>query len=368
MQLDPSRLPAHVRLLLRCLAEPHQCSSLRDAEWDILIRAARSSRLLGVLAARIERCALGALPVAVERQLLAGRIEARFRRQKVLHLLHAFEAQLCPPAASTVLLKGAAYIVQDLALAEGRLPADVDVMVRRGALGQVEQALLDAGWEFEKTNAYDQHYYRAWSHELPPMKCAGQALELDLHHAILPPLGRLKPDTEALFAASIPVAGSPFRVLSPADQLLHAAAHLFQDSDCIGRLRDLVDFDALVREFAANDAAFWGVLGERARLHRLGRPLWYALSFGQAWLGTPVPASLLQERGFAPPTLARRTMQALVPLALFPVDPDSERSRASAAAAKLLEARAVWLRMPPHLVLYHAANKFVRGFRRAPAG
>lgn len=366
MQLDPSRLPAHVRLLLRCLTDPRECSSLRDAEWDVLIRSARSARLLGVLAARIDRSAPGKLPPAAERQLLAGRIEARFRRQKVLHLLHAFEAQLGIPSASTVLLKGAAYIVQGLALAEGRLPADVDVMVRRGALNKVEQALLAAGWEFEKTDAYDQHYYRAWSHELPPMKCAGQALELDLHHAILPPLGRLRPDTEALFAAAIPVAGTPYRVLSPADQVLHAAAHLFQDSDCIGRLRDLVDFDALVRELSANDATFWDVLGERARLHHLGRPLWYALSFGQAWLGTPAPASLLQERGFAPPAPALGAMRAMVPLALFPVDPDSERTRASAAAATLLEARAVWLRMPPHLVLYHAANKFIRGFRRRP--
>jgi hypothetical protein len=281
----------------------------------------------------------GTLPPAAERQLLAGRIEARFRRQKVLHLLHAFEAQLCIPSSSTVLLKGAAYIVQGLALAEGRLPADVDVMVRRGTLEEVEQALLAAGWQFEQTDAYDQHYYRAWSHELPPMKCAGQALELDLHHAILPPLG----------------------------QVLHAAAHLFQDSDCIGRLRDLVDFDALLREFAAADATFWDVLGERARLHHLGRPLWYALSFGKAWLGTPAPASLRQERRFAPPAPALGAMQAMVPLALFPVDPDSERARASAAAATLLEARAVWLRMPPHLVLYHAVNKFVRGFRRRSA-
>jgi hypothetical protein len=252
-------------------------------------------------------------------------------------------------------------------MAEGRLPADVDVMVRRETLGAVERALLDAGWQFEKTDPYDQHYYRAWSHELPPMKCAGQALELDLHHAILPPYGRLRPDTEALFAASVPIEGAPFRVLSPPDQVLHAAAHLFQDSDCIGRIRDLVDIDGLVRCFSERDASFWDVLEQRAGLHQLGRPLWYALSFGHAWLATPVPAHLRQPtRTAAPTALARRLMKTLVPLTLFPVNPDFEGTLGTRFAGRFLEARAFWMRMPPWLLLFHATMKFFRGLRRRP--
>jgi hypothetical protein len=267
-----------------------------------------------------------------------------------------------------VLLKGAAYIAQGLAMAEGRLPADVDVMVRRPALGAVERALLDAGWEFEKTDPYDQHYYRAWSHELPPMKCAGQALELDLHHGILPPLGRLRPDTEALFSASIQVEGTPFRVLSPPDQVLHAAAHLFQDSDCTGRLRDLVDIDGLLRCFAEREPSFWEALEQRARLLELGRPLWYALTFGRDWLATPVPAGFLKsDRRAEPPVLSRWLVKTLVPLSLLPAVPDSGGSGKSRIASRLMEARAIWLRMPPRLVLFHSINKFFRGLRRKPA-
>jgi hypothetical protein len=311
----------------------------------------------------------GALPDAINRPLLAGSIEGRFRRQKALFLLRTIESQLSIQGGTPVLLKGAAYIVQGLTMAEGRLPADVDVMVRRGALDRVEWALLDAGWEFEKTDPYDQHYYRTWSHELPPMKCAGQALELDLHHGILPPFGRLKPDTEALFAASIPVEGTPFRVLSPADQVLHAAAHLFQDSDCSGRLRDLVDIDGLVRCFAGRDVSFWQVLEQRARLHQLGRPLWYALTFGREWLATPVPAAFLSsERSAEPSGLPRWLVKTLVPLALFPLDPNSAGRAKNRIASRLMEARAFWLRMPPWLVLFHSINKLFRGlFRRQPA-
>jgi hypothetical protein len=239
-------------------------------------------------------------------------------------------------------------------------------MVRREHLAGVERALLDAGWEFEKTDPYDQHYYRAWSHELPPMRCAGQALELDLHHGILPPFGRLKPDTDALFAAAIPVEGTPFRILSPADQVLHAAAHLFQDSDCSGRLRDLVDFDGLVRCFSAADDSFWQVLEQRGRLHQLGRPLWYALTFGRAWLATPVPVNFLRSnRSAKPPAPARWLVTTLVPLALLPVDPDSASSARNRIAGRLMEARAFWLRMPPWLLLFHAINKFARSLRRS---
>jgi Uncharacterised nucleotidyltransferase len=358
MQLTKSDLPAHARLLLECLAEPRRARSLRETEWDILIRSARSARLLGVLSARIGRLTpAGALPERVSRQLLAGTIEARFRRQKAMYLLRAIESQLCVEGSTPVLLKGAAYIAQGLAMAEGRLPADVDVMVPRLALGAVERALLDAGWEFEKTDPYDQHYYRAWSHELPPMKCAGQALELDVHHGVLPPLGRLKPNTEALFAATIPVEGTPFRVLSPPDQVLHAAAHLFQDSDCTGRLRDLVDIDGLVRCFAERDASFW-----------LGRPLWYALTFGRDWLATPVPVGVLKsDRRAEPPVLARWLVKTLVPLSLFPVAPDSVGSAKNRIASRVMEARAFWLRMPPWLVLFHSINKYFLGLLRKPA-
>jgi hypothetical protein len=368
MQLTKSDLPAHARLLLECLAEPRRCFSLRESEWDILIRSARSARLLGVLSARVGRLTpAGVLTEPVSRQLLAGTIEARFRRQKALYLLRAIESQLCVDGSTPVLLKGAAYIAQGLEVAEGRLPADVDVMVRRPALGAVERALLDVGWEFEKTDPYDQHYYRAWSHELPPMKCAGQALELDLHHGILPPLGRLRPDTEALFAATIPVEGTPFRVLSPADQVLHAAAHLFQDSDCTGRLRDLIDIDGLVRCFAGRHASFWALLEERARLHQLARPLWYALTFGRDWLATPVPIGFLRsDRRAEPPVPARWLVKTLVPLSLLPVAPDSAASAKNRIASRLMEARAFWLRMPPRLVLFHSINKIFRGLRRKP--
>jgi hypothetical protein len=323
---------------------------------------------LGVLAARVAAAvSFDALPLVARRHLVAGQIEARFRRQKTLFLLATIAPYLGSPEGPRVLLKGAAYLAQGLPMAEGRLPADVDLMVPRVALNQIERALLAAGWQFEKPDPYDQHYYRAWSHELPPMRCAGQALELDLHHTILPPLGRVKVDTDALFAAAVPILGSPFSVLCPADQVLHAAAHLFQDSDCTSRLRDLVDIDALVRTHANADPGFWPTLFERAHLHRLGRPLWYALAFTRAWLGTPTPEAAAAIASFCPPWPARTALCILATRTLPPVDPDAEPRRWDRLASWLLVARAAWLRVPPWLLAWHAANKAWRAWHRGAA-
>lgn len=364
---ERERLPGHVRLLLDALVDASRCMSFSGDQWDLLIRAARTARLLGVLAARIGRHAtLESFPEPIGRHLVAALTVARFRRSKVELLVETVGRQLSQLDSPLVLLKGSAYIAQGLRVAEGRLPADVDFMVRRASLDDAERTLLVAGWEFQKTDPYDQHYYRAWSHELPPMRCVGQVLELDLHHTILPPLGRLKPDTDALFRAAVPIEGTPFVVLCPADQVLHAAAHLFQDSDCIDRLRDVVDFDGLVRAHSAADpAGFWTSLLERARLHDLERPLWYALSFARAWLDLPLPEPvLLAAAEMRPARPARWAVCTLASRTLSPVDPDGERTWADRIAGSALELRAVWLRLPASLLAYHAGMKLIRSFRR----
>ena len=44
----------HVRQLLDALADPASCANLEAAAWDLLVRTARSARLLGTLAVRLE--------------------------------------------------------------------------------------------------------------------------------------------------------------------------------------------------------------------------------------------------------------------------------------------------------------------------
>lgn len=373
-------LAPHLRLLLRAMADPRSCVALDESEWDLLLRAARSARLLGTLATRLGVtvqgvCAIEAnqtdapgmlenLPQVVQRQLQGALIEARFRRHKLLHVLDAVSDPILGATTVCLALKGAAYVLQESAWAAGRLPADVDLMVPREALDDVEQALLAAGWEFEKQDDYDQRYYREWSHELPPMRCAGMALELDLHHAILPPLGRARPDPRSVIDSSQPVAGCAYRVPSLQDQVLHSAAHLFQDSDGSNRLRDLFDFNGLLTDCLgpASTAGRVDGLVHRARELQLAPALALAAAFAAAWCANGAAAAVLSgcaATGVRP----GRTVCSLLSRVLGPPDPVRPPPLGRALATRALELRALTLRFPPKLLLFHASAKAWRALR-----
>jgi hypothetical protein len=360
------RCPEHIADLLAVLANPQRIGDLSSRRLDRLLRSARSARLLGTVAARVDALATPpALPALARRHLDAATIEARFRHHKLRFLLSSVTPLVSAVSPTCILLKGAAYAMQQLSIAAGRLPADVDLMVPRDRLDAVEAALVSAGWEFEKTDPHDQRYYRDWSHELPPMQCAGHALELDLHHAILPPHGRLCPDPALLFADSVSIEGSYFRALGPVDQLLHVAAHLFQDSDCTNRLRDLLDFDALLRNVFAGDRDTAGTadrIAARAAALDLLRPLAYAAAFAHAWCGTPGSEDLKQLAVGRLRGTQSALFVSLVRQSLGPPDPDRMPSIGRRASSFLLEARAAWLRMPVNLLALHAMSKGWRVF------
>jgi hypothetical protein len=359
---EPSIQSHPAAVLLKLLANPPACGTLSLPQWETVVRLARMSRLLSTLRQRIEASGvLPNVPVEVLRHMDSDAVLTRHRRQMVLWQMSALAKEFRDFGGSVILLKGASYIAQNLPIAEGRLPADVDVMVPRSRLDEAESMLRKAGWNMSDLSDYDDRYYREWSHELPPMRHPELPLELDLHHTILPVTGRITPDAAALIASAVALPGGPFSILNAPDQLLHAAAQLFQDADCINCLRDLVDIDGLIRHFADHEN-FWQRVVERAVLHGLQRPLWYALHYAQSLLRTPLPGNILDAiPGGKPPATVRVMMDSLIPCTLLPGNPDIPATRQMRYAGKLLLARSVWLRMPPNLLARHLWHKFTVG-------
>ncbi|HRP97640.1 MAG TPA: nucleotidyltransferase family protein [Rhodocyclaceae bacterium] len=337
------------------------------ADWDATLRIGRRARLLGVLADRLlDRVdCRAALPAPVPGHLQAACNYAAYRMQQMRMELRALDAAL-PREITVVLLKGAAYVVQGLPAARGRIPSDVDLMVRRDELDRAEAALHAAGWRSGARDAYDERYYREWSHELPPLRYPGHPLEVDLHHTIAPVTSRTRADDATLLAGLQAVPASRFFVLAPADQIVHAAIHLFQDSELTGHLRDLVDIDALVRHHLRDEAG-WEALFAHAERHRAARLLWYALRYCRAWLGTPVPARIALQ---APPRLACRGMDWLVAHCCLPQLPGEPPALSTRVAMVAARARYHWLRMPVSMLALHLAHKGWRRLRprRAAAG
>lgn len=337
---------------------------LDTGTWNDLVWCARRYGLLARLAIAAEECGiLDQVPAKVREQFVDARAAAEFnqtvRRFEVRELLRALATVPVP----VVLLKGGAYLMAGLPAAPGRMFGDIDILVPRDRLADVEAAVQAHGWEPVVTDAYDQHYYRTWTHQIPPLRHAELGSELDIHHTIAPLTSRAAPDVGALLRDAQALDGGRLKVLAPADMVLHSAVHLFNEQMDMG-LRDLMDLNALLSFFGRSEA-FWRDLVARARLHRLERPLFYCLSYAELFYGTPVPASAKAEvDGFGPNRAVRALMDWLVTEAILPIWPGKRRTGAG-IARWLLYVRSHWLRMPPALLARHLLIKAVARARHS---
>ncbi len=354
-------------LLTLALRQPEAVPAWPLRDWELVIRQGRSANLLGRLAALLEeRGLLDAVPAAPRAHLEAARIVCRAQQEAVRREVAFVRKALLRAGVEGILLKGAAYMYGGLPAARGRLYSDIDLLVPRESLGAVEAALMLQGWATTHHHPYDQRYYRRWMHELPPLQHATRLTVLDVHHAILPPTARLKPDSAKLWADSRPVADTPpLRLLAPTDMVLHSATHLFFNEEFSHGLRDLTDIDILLRHFGLQPD-FWERLIARSLEMNLARPLYYAIRYGTHLLGTPVPPAADRAlHALQPPNALRALMDGLFLRVLQPVIPGNDALAALARQALYL--RAHWLRMPPLLLAYHLTHKALRPRELQPA-
>jgi hypothetical protein len=329
------------RLLVRALRDP---ASVGDCDWSGLVSAARAEQLIGSLAFRMEG---RPVPPRIAAIFEDARRDAAHARTQALWEAEMARRALAPLDVPMILMKGTAFHAANLAASIGRGVGDLDIMVPRASLDAVEAALLQAGWEHVKdAEGYDDSYYRRWMHELPPLIHRTRDRMIDVHHTILPLTARPRPDAEAMIAASVQLEGG-LSILSPADIVIHAAAHLFADGDLAGGLRNLWDIDRLLREFGSPD--FWRTLDERARLHQLHGPVARALRLAARLYATPVDPAVagrrrLTDRLFEARLLARNSW-------------GQEKKKALRFAFYI---RGHWLRMPPLMLARHLWTKATR--------
>lgn len=252
-----------IERLIALLRDPAGAADVPVDAWAGILSVARGEVMLGTLAHRL---AGQPLPHAI-----AAHLDAAARAADHAQRLALWEAEMCrralaPMGIAPILLKGTAYAAAGLPNAAGRQIGDLDILVPRDRLNEVEAALLAAGWEWVKDDPYDQAYYRRWMHELPPLIHAERDRMVDVHHTILPLTARIMPDAAAMIADAVPVQGSDcaLQMLSPLDRILHCAAHLLADGELDGGLRNLWDFHCLLVDCEDRTQVL-----DRARAHGL---------------------------------------------------------------------------------------------------
>ena len=329
------------RQVAQLLGDPARAAGVSD--WTSVICAARAERLLASLALRLD---LAALPDAVASIFEAAIADAEVGRTRALWEVEMARRALAPLDVPVVLLKGAAFVAAGLAAGQGRLIGDLDILVPRERLDEVEAALLAAGWEWVKPDPYDDAYYRRWMHELPPLIHRDRDAMIDVHHTILPLTARPRPDPAVLIADSVTL-GEGLRVLRPADMIVHAAAHLLADGELAGGLRNLWDINCLVNEFGDGDEAFWHQLHKKARHHGLDRHVELSLRLCR---------SLLENRVIGPRD--SRVAQSFFTARILARDGWGRPTRPLLRFAFYL--RSHWLRMPPLMLARHLWTKWRR--------
>ena len=340
-------------LLLRMLRYPDQAQNVSLSVWDRLLPCARQESVLASLYAQIiQHNILNKIPAQVHPHLQAAAALSAQRMRQMQWEVNRIQRALRALDVPIVILKGAAYILSDFDFAHGRLLSDVDILVPKDRLDAVEQQLRAHHWVTDKTDPYDQNYYRRWMHELPPMRHALRNTIIDVHHTILPLTSRLQPDPSLLFRDARAVADGLY-VLAPTDMLLHSAVHTFYDGECRHLLRDLFDLHSLMVQFD-REPDFWILLPQRARQLGLQRPLYYALRYCKRFMETPIPAEVMSQLCSAAPCApVQRLMDVLITRVLL--------SQRRGVAQWMLFIRSHWLRMPPLLLTRHL---LIKSFKR----
>lgn len=365
-------MKADFELIAAALTDTASLTGLSLRQWDLLIRQARRADVLARIAEKCQAAGvLPRLPAQARLHLESALVVADRQAREVRWEVRMIRDALAECDVPLLLLKGGAYALLGLEASRGRTMADIDILVPRDRLPDVETALLKRGWSTTITDAYDQRYYRTWMHELPPLRHIHRETSLDVHHAIAPLTARTRPDTAALWnsARRARADGIDFMTLAPADLLLHSASHLFHEGEFEHAFRGLLDLDSLFRELGA-EAQFWQGLVPRAVQMQLARPLFYALRYSERLLRTPVPASAMEalrgHAGFGPSSLLLVVMDSLFLRALRPLHPSCSDSW-SPLARGLLYLRSHWLRMPPLLLTLHLSRKALMALRPKPA-
>lgn len=326
------------------MRSPQSVAHLCDADWNEIVELGRKSQLLGQLAARLHDAkVMDGVPASVRRHLELARLTTQ-RRSESAQWEIATLRRAIRPSIPLVLLKGCAYLACADDNAAGRFFSDIDILVWRENLSEVESDLVSVGWKPSRVNDYDQGYYRNWMHEVPPMEHVRRHTVLDLHHAINPPVSRFYINPDRLFERMIEVQPGVY-VLAAIDRVIHCALHLLQEGEPKKLLRDLYDLHRLLGQHHGSDD---GMQKLRHRGHELGVAASLETAVGAAQtLFAEVPKQKI------------RTAWLHACIELAACEANGRPTWRGELAGIVVLAHSHWMKMPLRLLLPHLVRKSV---------
>lgn len=279
--------------LLAVLNDPGLLAGLSFDEWVELMPLAKFTGLWPQVSHRVRQLELSAsAPPSLRIHLQSAEFAAGGQETRIRWEVDRLQTALAELSCPLVLLKGTAFLLSGFSFARGRRFADVDLLVPRESLPEVEAALRNHGWVYSEERALHVEYFRTWLQEIAPMWHPERQVQVDIHFTIIPPKDRISFDPSSLFERAIPLGDGPFRVLAPADMFLHATTNLFRTGEFTYLLRDLWDMREMLTIFDAQPG-FWEELVNRAAELNLQQTCFLALRYVLKVFATPVPEQIV---------------------------------------------------------------------------
>lgn len=263
-------------------------------------------------------------------------------------------ASLSDKARYIVFLKGAAYSLSNSPAALGRIYADIDIVVPKESLKRIEEFLTVFGWYSEELDDYDEHYYRQWAHEIPPMSHSSRGTVLDIHHNLVPPVSGKHIDIEN-FISSYSENIDGVTVLKEPAKFFHSAIHLFFNDDMTSAFRDMTDLYLMCR---FQPSSFFDELLRIVDDYGFEKECMLALYFLQTRYDVVFPKRVLTRLDKFKKNANRWELSLLARL----IEPKHKLlvQGESSLLQFVGEMRGHWLKMPVHVLIYHTGMKFWR--------
>ncbi|HAU93710.1 MAG TPA: hypothetical protein DCW59_15290 [Alteromonas sp.] len=341
---------------LALLLAGKQVPNLTQSQWSALMKVARNTGVLSMIAMRNQPYDKFPEPMLAENLTAAANHFAFFRRQ-VLREVHELARHAGQAGIHDItLLKGAAYIAAGYKAGNGRFCSDIDALVSKDNIPVLEKKLNLLGWFQSGLTSYDEKYYREWSHEIPPLKHVERKTVLDIHHNLIPVISNRAPDIRSFTRHKIHLFDNVY-VLRPAAMVLHSAIHLFTGEEFQNGFRDLNDLYSLFETFADHDG-FWQDLQSLAEETRFTRELYLAVSMVGYFYADGAPKELEQlASALYPGKLKARFYEWLFSRLLAPWSELIDAKRDIVFARWMGFLRGHYLKMPLPVLLMHPCHK-----------
>lgn len=340
------------------LIDSNKALDLELSDWVQVIRIFRSEGLLARFAYQLKDAdVFESVPEYAQKHLSNAIKVAQRQVSSVNYESRQIVKSLSSRGTKLYLLKGAAYCLSNTTFSKGRIFSDIDLLVAKSDVQDIEVTLKLHGWMSEVLSRYDEAYYRKWAHEVPPMKHAGRGTIIDLHHNLYLPISGRAPEIELFLKGAYELNG--FYILRPAAMTLHSIIHLMLNDELGHAYRDINDLHLMLTEF--NNETYWDDLLDLADKSGFADELFLACRYCHRFFGTNVDKKhrALLSKMHNIGTLPLYFLDKLFVVALSPKHSLVKRNLAGLSES-LIVTRAHLKKMPLHILIYHTAHKFYR--------